>query len=478
MTTTDTEAPAEAAAPGPRPNAAPARKTNWFSAFWRWHFYGSIIVIPTLFVLAVTGMTYLFRAQIDAWMHPGVITVAAPDGAERLPLSEQQDAVFEAYPDRSIVSLFDAAGDKSTVFVTTLQDGTTQNVYVDPYQAAVTGSLTDDQLISDVFIRIHGNLLAGDFGDRLMELGASWSIVLTVTGFLIFFLGRKARKAASAKKAKGARLRSAHALVGLPVGLGILMFVVSGLPWTGLWGTVAQEVASTGGSSLWGADPGAESTMAELIEETDASGAPAGWAVGMGPTGQSTGAGGQISIDTAIAAAEAEGAPAPYYVIYPVDEAGVFSVMSSQWYQKGNPAESDVTLEQTVHVDQYSGDVVAQYGYDDYSPMAQVVSHGIAIHEGRHYGPINTILTSLFCLAVIFLCISGPIMWWKRRGAATGTAAPRARLPIFGNVILLVSVIALGIFLPMFGLSVLVILAVDQLLIRRIPAWKKFFNTV
>jgi uncharacterized iron-regulated membrane protein len=165
-------------------------------------------------------------------------------------------------------------------------------------------------------------------------------------------------------------------------------------------------------------------------------------------------------------------------VIYPVDEAGVFSVMSSQWYQQGNPAESDVTLEQTVHVDQYSGEVVAQYGYDDYSPLAQVVSHGIAIHEGRHFGPINTILTTLFCLAVIFMCVSAPIMWWRRRGTASGMAAPRARLPLFGNIALLVGVVSLGIFLPMFGLSVLVILAVDQLLIRRIPAWRKFFGTV
>ncbi|WP_285362882.1 PepSY domain-containing protein [Microbacterium sp. LMC-P-041] len=474
MTTIDTastDTPTKA--PSPR-----SLKVNWFGAFWRWHFYGALLVIPVLFVLAVTGMTYLFRAQIDSAMHPGVITVAVPDGAERLPLSAQQQAVTAEFPDRSVVSLFDGLGDRSTVFVTELTDGTTQNVYVDPYRAEVTGSLTDDQLISDVFIRIHGNLLAGEFGDRLIELGASWAIVLTITGFLIFFLGRRPRQLAAQKKLKGARLRSAHALVGLPVGLGILMLVTSGLPWTGLWGSVSEEVASTGGSSLWGSDPGAESTMKDVIEETDGSNAPPGWAVGMGPTGQSEGSGARVSIDAAVSAAEAEGAPSPYYVIYPVDAAGVFSVMSSQWYQQGNAAESDVTLEQTVHVDQYSGEAVAQYGYEDYSPLAQVVSNGIAIHEGRRYGPINTILTSLFCLAVIFMCISAPIMWWRRRGTASGIAAPRARLPLFGSISLLIGVVALGIFLPMFGLSVLVILAVDQLLIRRIPAWRKFFNTV
>ncbi|MGO8609678.1 PepSY domain-containing protein, partial [Rhizobium johnstonii] len=82
-----------------------------------------------------------------------------------------------------------------------------------------------------------GDLLLGDgaVGDRIVELGASWAIVLTITGFIIFFLGRKPRRAAVRKRGPGTRLRSLHAIVGLPVGLGILMLVVSGLPWTGVW---------------------------------------------------------------------------------------------------------------------------------------------------------------------------------------------------------------------------------------------------
>ncbi len=36
----------------------------------------------------------------------------------------------------------------------------------------------------------------------------------------------------------------------------------------------------------------------------------------------------------------------------------------------------------------------------------------------------------------------------------------------------------LGVFLPLFGLSLLVILALDQLLIRRVPALRSFFGTV
>ena len=286
MTATETDIPD---APAAVPSPPRRRKTNWYGAFWRWHFYGALIVIPVLFVLAVTGMTYMFRAEVDALTHPGVLTVTAPEGAEREALSVQEEAVQGAYPDRPVLSVVDHTGDRATVFVTERADGVNANVYVDPYTATITGELTADQLVSDWAERIHGDLLIGEegIGDRIVELGGSWAIVLTITGFIIFFLGRRPRGGAQAKKLKGARLRGWHAIVGLPVGLGILMLVVSGLPWTGVWGSAAQQVASGNGSSLWGEDPGAESTIDELIERTSGTNAEAGWAIGNGHTGTS-----------------------------------------------------------------------------------------------------------------------------------------------------------------------------------------------
>ena len=38
------------------------------------------------------------------------------------------------------------------------------------------------------------------------------------------------------------------------IGVGLLMLVVSGLPWTGIWGAQAQKLAADAGTSFWSQD--------------------------------------------------------------------------------------------------------------------------------------------------------------------------------------------------------------------------------
>ncbi len=131
-----------------------------------------------------------------------------------------------------------------------------------------------------------------------------------------------------------------------------------------------------------------------------------------------------------------------------------------------------------MHVDQYGGTVVSTYGYDDYPLLAKVVSQGIGLHEGRSLGLWSFWGSALMCLAVIFMCVTGPLMWWRRRpkGAAQ-LGAPRGRMPLRSTPLLVVGLVALGVFLPYFGLSLLVVLALDQLVLRRVPALSRWFAT-
>ncbi len=81
----------------------------------------------------------------------------------------------------------------------------------------------------------------------------------------------------------------------------------------------------------------------------------------------------------------------------------------------------------------------------------------------------------------MFMCVTGPVMWWRRRpkgrpGAPRSVGAPRGRLPIKTTPLLALGLVALGVFLPLFGLSLVAVLLLDQLLIRRIPRLKTWFD--
>jgi uncharacterized iron-regulated membrane protein len=91
---------------------------------------------------------------------------------------------------------------------------------------------------------------------------------------------------------------------------------------------------------------------------------------------------------------------------------------------------------------------------------------------------LNLLASLAFCLGIIFLCITGPLMWWKRRPRGAGTiGAPRGTMPLRSTPLLALGIVALGVFLPLFGLSLLVILVLDQCVIRRQPRLQHWFAT-
>jgi uncharacterized iron-regulated membrane protein len=461
----------------PRPSSG-----GLFRAFWRWHFYASFLVIPVLLVLATTGLIYLFRFQIEPLLHADLMKVTASADAVSQPYAAQVRAVETAYPRATVVSMTEPpeAG-RSTAFSVTLPDGSPRDVYVNPYGAEVLGSLNPDDTLSGIAVRLHGELMAGTKGDYLIELGACWAIVMAMTGYYLFFRGRAARARRRASNVAGATLRNRHAAVGSVVGVGLLLLLVSGLPWTGFWGSKAQDLATANGSSLWSTDPGAishpTSKLDESLPHSHAHEVP--WALGNTDVPDSAeGGSGERSvanIDTAVQVADARGLRHPMTVAVPEDGEGVFSVIGY--------AFDDPTDERTVHVDQYGGGVVATYGYADYPLLAKVVSQGIGLHEGRSLGLVSFWATALFCVAVMFMCVTGPMMWWRRRprrqpGVPRSMGAPRGRLPIKATPLLAFGLVALGVFLPLFGLSLIVVLLLDQLLLRRVPRLRAWFNAV
>ncbi|SEP60101.1 PepSY-associated TM helix domain-containing protein [Microlunatus flavus] len=479
-------------APAPAPERS--RRSSWFAPFWRWHFYAGFLVVPVFAVLAATGLIYLFRFQLEPALHPSLMRVEPAQDGSLMPYAVQQQQVVErvgtdpALAGATLVSVTEPADPRSsTRFSLSLPDGSTRDVFVDPYDARVLGSLDPDTTLSGTAVRLHANLMTGWVGDAVIEVAVCWGIVLALTGYLLFVRGWKARRRVlrHARTAAGrpggstrlrdARLRQRHALGGAVLGVALLAVLVTGLPWTGVWGAQAQQLATRGGTSFWSDDPGAvsspTSTLDESLPHSHSRDVP--WALGgterptSGPAPSEDDERTVANVDTAVLVAARAGLARPLTVALPETEDGVFSVIG---YAFGDP-----TAERTVHVGRFGGEVVSTYGYADYPVLAKVVAHGIALHEGRHLGTANMVGSAALCVLVLFMCVSGPLMWWRRRPRDGTLGAPRARLPLRTTPALVVALVALGVFLPLFGASLLLVLLADHLVLRRVPALSRWF---
>ena len=291
-----------------RPGSGRARTRGLYRAFWRWHFYASAVVIPVFALLAITGLLMLFKWQLDPVQESALRFSPPPNGA-MVALSQQEAAALARYPDATVTAVQTASGDRSAFFTIDTTDGQTLNVYVDPYTGRVLGARDPRTLLSNVATEIHGMIVfgppsdtvlftdpitgedftVGSIGDRIIELATCWAMVMALTGYYLYFRGRRARLAAAARRVKGAVLRRRHAAIGVVAGIGIVLMVFTGLPWTGLWGAAVQKWATGSSFALWGDDPGATSTLGQAIEGAGSDSVPAPWAEGAAPLPSSGG---------------------------------------------------------------------------------------------------------------------------------------------------------------------------------------------
>ena len=134
-------ASAPASPPGEVSSTEPRRSAGLFRAFWRWHFYASIIVIPVFVMLSVTGLVILFKWQIDPAVNPGVMSVVQPAYGSTVAPSAQEAAAMAVHPGATVTAAQFGGDDRTTAFTMELPDCQTRNVYVNRWTAEMTGDL-------------------------------------------------------------------------------------------------------------------------------------------------------------------------------------------------------------------------------------------------------------------------------------------------------------------------------------------------
>ena len=118
-------------------------------------------------------------------------------------------------------------------------------------------------------------------------------------------------------------------------------------------------------------------------------------------------------------------------------------------------------------VDGKTGEIKDRKDFKDRHLVERIVGTGIAAHEGQLFGWPNQLLGLVTATGLVLLSVSSVVMWWRRREPGLGATATAAR-PRF-SLGLVILVVVFGIYLPLFGASLIAVLLLEWALLRRIP---------
>ncbi len=464
-------------AAGAAGHAAPALGRFHLLA-WRWHFYAGLYVVPFLLMLALTGLVMVF---FTGFQHRLGMSIDVTPQAQTATVTAQAQAVLARLPGAQLKDYVAPKNAEVPAWFTVKVGDRVESVAVNPYTAEVIRTVDKENTVFAWAEKIHGTLLIGDLGDRLIEIAAGLGMVLIVTGVYMAWprghTGWRQVLLPDLKAAGRAWWKSLHVSVAFWMGLVLAFFLVTGLSWAGIWGGKFVQPWGSFPASKWDNVPQSDATHAALstpgLKEVP-------WGLELTPLPASGSGAGQpgiaagqpVNLETVNAYARGIGFAGQYRVAVPQDETGVYTVSADS--MAGDL--TDPTGDRYVHIDRHTGRVLAQVSFADYSPMAKFMAVGIALHQGD-MGRWSAWLNAVFCLAVVFLCVSGTVMWWQRRPAKAGRlAAPRApanaALWKSGAVVMLVVALAF----PLSGAVLLSVLLLDALLLSRLPALRQRLN--
>jgi uncharacterized iron-regulated membrane protein len=408
-----------------------------YRAIWRWHFHAGLFCIPFVLILALTGSIYLFKPQIDAFADRAVDSLAV-NGPRATGEAQIAAALASSPGSKLFVYEVPREPDDAVRIHIYASDGSGRIVYVHPGTLAVLKTVPHTARLTEFVRTVHANLLVGRNGAILLELAASWAIVMIVTGLYLWW-PRDARGAAGVvypRLHSGRRVfwRDLHAVTGVWISTLALFLLLTALPWTPIWGKGFEEVRALGAGEVqadW-------STRGAVDHRAHLRGAPAG------------SVGSPLGVDDIVARVRGMQLEPPVRIYLPSDRQPHWRVRSET---QNRPRVRELEF------DARSGELLREQKFADKPLVDRVVGIGVAAHEGQLFGPANQALGLAAALGFLTLCVSGVVMWWRRRpdGSLGIPATPvpdfRIRAPLAG------SIVALGVLLPVLGASLLALMA-------------------
>lgn len=440
--------------------ASPHTASTLKALIIRLHGYIGLMVGPFILFAALTGTLYALTPALEKAIYHEALTTDPTESTADVapaPLAEQI-AAAQAYlgDDRAPSAIRPAPEPGTTTRVMfndpSLEGGEHRAIFIDPTSLAVRGDLTvygtSGVLPLRRFIdQLHRNLMQGDIGRLYSELAASWLWLAALGGLAIWAFSPSPRVDAGkqTRTAKRLRTRRRHSLLGLVLLIGLLALSATGMTWSkwaganfftllkaGGWGTprVSLDLGAPSATNAH-ADHQAAHTQTALFDAGDA--------------------------DRVLAAARHAGLDAGNIELRVPGPGQAWKVreIDRSW-----PSQVD-----EVAVNPHTFAVIDQVRFGDYPLPAKLTRWGIDAHMGVLFGLPNQLLLAALGIGIIVMVCWGYVMWWRRRQPNAGQALwpLLRRLPPATLITLGVIALGLGVAMPVMGVSLLVLLAIDGL---------------
>lgn len=434
------------------PSVRGARTWLDHATVWRWHFYAGLFCLPFFLWLALTGTVYLFRPDIEAWLDQSFEDLSL-DGPRAAPSSEVR-AALAAVPGAAL-SRYEppATPTGAAQVVLAARDGRLMRAYVHPVSLQVLRLIQDDHRPMDLTAHLHGNLLLDGPGSAVVEVAGSWGVVMILTGFYLW-LPRGAWRPAGLlypRLRERGRLfwRDLHSVTAFWVSGLTLFMLLSGLPWSASWGNyllwVRTHVGSAAAAPAWpvgGHDMSAHHAAAATLDLT--------------------------VLDRLVPLAARLDLARPVWISPPAIGAADWSIAS---HTQNRP------LRVSYAVSPETGRVTGIRRFADEALVDRIILRVIAAHEGQLFGRLNQAILLLMAGSLVVVVASALLMWWRRRprGALGAPPVPAATWRQ-GGVLLALAIITLSLLLPLFALSLLLLLVLDRMVLVRLPAARRWLG--
>ena len=400
------------------------KQVNLYPLLWRWHFVIGLLCAPLLLVLSITGALYAFQPQLEPLLERDWQRISPCADCASRPVSEQLAVVQQRYPKAELehYGRYRDAQRSAVVYIKNTDESEDRIVWLNPYTLEVLGSRLEDEGFFPTVFELHTKLLSGEIGRWLIELVASWVLVTLVLGLLLWWPRRTKKQGGWQPRlaSKGRRFwRDLHAVGGFYLLPTALIVVYTGLLFSPVAGkALMAEMAVAGQIPSAFLSPPKVTPSAAVIR-----------------------------IDPLVEDFLADAPAADWFINFPHDEDAPLVI---------NIREALPWNTRMVYYDPYTGQRLATLKWDEFKVGAKALLLFFPLHTGLLLAWPGQILALVTALGLAAMTGSGVWMWWLRRKPGS-LSMPRLRQsPPLGTAFYSV-VIILGILMPLFGLSVVLI---------------------